>query len=126
MASSWSRTSGGTSTTRTGSSTRSSTSRFRRSNRKRRPRRVASSSSAAPQAPSELVTQRELHAAARLRVAGGQRTVVAAEAGAIREHVQLADVELRRVGQVEDVPPEPEPVVLDAGRERLRDAEVDH
>ena len=37
----------------------------------------------------ELVPQRELHAASRLRVAGGERAVVAAEAGEVRRVRQL-------------------------------------
>src|SRR6187402_2239322 len=73
----------------------------------------------------EFVAQRELHAAPRLRVAGRECAVVAAEAGEVRRVRQLRDVELRRVGRVEDVPAEAQPVIRDADLERLAQAEID-
>src|SRR5687767_164770 len=73
----------------------------------------------------ELVPEGKLHAASRLRVAGGERAVIAAEAGGIGRVGQVADVELRRVGQVEHIPAEAQAMIRDSQRPRLAHAGVD-
>ena len=75
----------------------------------------------------ELVPQRELHTAARVAVAGRIRAIVGAERRLdVGEHVHVADIEARRVGEVERIPPEPQPLVVRPGHvPRLGDAQVD-
>src|SRR5262249_2776263 len=82
----------------------------------------------APYAPClELVPQCVLHAAAGAAVAGRERSVVGPErVGTIREHRHVADVHSHGIRDVEDVPTEPQLLVLrPRHRPGLGEAEVD-